>query len=169
MRDIYAGQGIAHRELLFADSLGSEQQVSMLAIGKSPFRSPPPTSRYRFQKSTVGFFPDYDRILRRPSAGSDILDVPSNGLTRFLDKGQACSRMGWADGLIPAAIRPFYVAMTARMDPKKAADSVRLFMPRRRPLRRGDTQRHRYATMINGVETGKAPEQLRQTPRRKSR
>jgi hypothetical protein len=74
---------------------------------------------------------DYDKDLKAAyEAGSDILDVPSDGFSRFFQRGgKLLLSHGWADGLIPASNTvEFYKSMIETMDPKKASDSVRLFM-----------------------------------------
>jgi len=170
MRDIYAGARNSRTgELIFAGfPPGSEQQVAMLAIGKEPF--PVATSYFRdivFNNPQWDFKSfDYDRDLAASfKAGSDILDVPSDGLTRFIDKGgKLLLSHGWADGLIPAGnTAAFYKAMTAKMDPKKAADSVRLFMlPGVGHCGGGDAPgvTDMLSTIDQWVETGKAPERI---------
>jgi feruloyl esterase len=135
LRDIYGGtKNPATGELVFAGfPPGSEQQVMALTGGPEPFMVA--TSYFRdivFNNPQWDFrFYDYDKDLEASfKAGSDILDVPSNGLTRFFEGGgKLLLSHGWADGLIPAPNTiAFYKSMTANMDPGKVAGSVRLFM-----------------------------------------
>jgi hypothetical protein len=133
--DIYAGaKNPRTGERIFAGfPPGSEQQVTALTSGTEPF--PVATSYFR---DVVYNDPqwdyksyDYDKDLAASyKAGSDILDVPSDGLKKFIEGGgKLLLSHGWADGLIPATNTvEFYESMTADIGPEKAADSVRLFM-----------------------------------------
>jgi len=135
LRDIYEGtKNPRTGELIFAGfPPGSEQQLMALISGNEPF--PVATSYFRdivFENPQWDYKSyDYDKELTKTfQAGSDILDVPSEGLSKFFHGGgKLLLSHGWADGLIPAPNTvAFYKSMTANMDPKKAADSVRLFM-----------------------------------------
>jgi feruloyl esterase len=135
LRNIYGGvKNPATGELVFAGfPPGSEQQVMALTNGPEPFMVA--TSYFRdivFNNPKWDFRSyDYDKDLEASfKAGSDILDVPSSGLTRFFEGGgKLLLSHGWADGLIPAPNTvAFYKSMIANMDPGKAAESVRLFM-----------------------------------------
>ena len=135
LRDIYKGtKNPRTGELIFAGfPPGSEQQLMALISGNEPF--PVATSYFRdivFENPQWDFRSyDYDKDLDESfKAGSDILDVPSDGLSRFFQGGgKLLLSHGWADGLIPAPNTiAFYKSMTANMEPEKAADSVRLFM-----------------------------------------
>jgi feruloyl esterase len=135
LRDIYRGTNNPRTgELVFAGfPPGSEQQLMVLTNGPEPFRVA--TSYFRdivFNNPQWDFRSyDYDKDLEASfKAGSDILDVPGNGLTRFFEGGgKLLLSHGWADGLIPAPNTvAFYKSMIANMGPGKAAESVRLFM-----------------------------------------
>jgi len=135
LRDIYGGtKNPATGELVFAGfPPGSEQQLMALISGPEPFLVA--TSYFRdivFKNPQWDYKSyDYNKDLEASfKAGSDILDVPSNGLTRFFEGGgKLLLSHGWADGLIPAPNTvAFYKSMIANMDPDKAAESVRLFM-----------------------------------------
>jgi hypothetical protein len=135
LRDIYAGpKNPRTGQQIFAGfEPGSEQQLAMLAGGTEPF--PVATSYFRdlvFANPQWDYKSyDYDKDLAPAyQFGSAILDVPSDGLSRFFaGGGKLLISHGWSDGLIPAPNTvAFYQAMTAKMDPKKAAASVRLFM-----------------------------------------
>ncbi|HJX35286.1 MAG TPA: tannase/feruloyl esterase family alpha/beta hydrolase, partial [Desulfatiglandales bacterium] len=135
LRDIYGGvKNPRTGKLIFAGfPPGSEQQLMALISGNEPF--PVATSYFRdivFGNPQWNFRSyDYDQDLDASfKAGSDILDVPSDGLSRFFNGGgKLLLSHGWADGLIPAPNTvAFYKSMTANMDAEKAADSVRLFM-----------------------------------------
>ena len=135
LRDIYEGTKNSRTgELIFAGfPPGSEQQLMALISGNEPF--PVATSYFRdivFENPRWDYESyDYDKELTKTfQAGSDILDVPSDGLSRFFQGGgRLLLSHGWADGLIPAPNTiAFYKSMTANMEPEKAADSVRLFM-----------------------------------------
>jgi len=135
MRDIYNGAKNPRtgEHILAGYQPGSEQQLMALVGGNDPF--PVATSYFRDlvfsdpQWDYKSF--DYDKDLPASfEAGSDILDVPSDGFDKFyLGGGKLLLSHGWSDGLIPAGNTvEFYKSMTADMDPAKAADSVRLFM-----------------------------------------
>jgi feruloyl esterase len=135
LRDIYGGaKNPRTGELVFAGfPPGSEQQVMALTSGPQPFMVA--TSYFRdivFKDPNWNFKSfDYDKDLAASyRAGSDILDVPPDGLSKFFNGGgKLLLSHGWADGLIPAPNTvAFYKTMTAKMDEGKASDSVRLFM-----------------------------------------
>jgi feruloyl esterase len=135
LRDIYGGtKNPRTGELVFPGfPPGSEQLLTALTSGPEPFQVA--TSYFRdvvFNDPEWDFKSfDYDKDLKAAyEAGSDILDVPSDGLSRFFrGGGKLLLSHGWADGLIPAPNTiEFYKSMIETMDPKKAADSVRLFM-----------------------------------------
>jgi feruloyl esterase len=170
LRDIYAGaKNPRTGEQIFPGfPPGSEQQVMALVSGKEPF--PVATSYFRdivFNNPQWDYKSfDYDKDLA-PSykAGSDILDVPSDGLTKFIaGGGKLLLSHGWADGLIPApSTVEFYKSMTAKMDPKKAADSVRLFVfPGMGHCGGGDAPSvtDMLSNIDQWVETGKAPDRI---------
>jgi pimeloyl-ACP methyl ester carboxylesterase len=133
LRDIYGGvKNPRTGELVFSGfTPGSEQMLAMLAAGPEPFAGA--TSYFRdivFGDPNWDFKSfDYDKDLAAAyKAGSDILDVPPDGLSKFFNGGgKLLLSHGWADGLIPAANTvAFYKTMTEKID--KAADSARLFM-----------------------------------------
>lgn len=135
LRDIYGGtKNPRTGDLVFPGfPPGSEQLLTALASGPEPFLVA--TSYFRdvvFNDPEWDFKSfDYDKDLKAAyEAGSDILDVPSDGLSRFFQGGgKLLLSHGWADGLIPAPNTvEFYKSMIETMDPKEAADSVRLFM-----------------------------------------
>ena len=135
LRDIYDGvKNPRTGEQVFSGfPPGSEQQLMALTSGTEPF--PVATSYFRdivFENPKWDFRSfDYDKdVIASYEAGSDILDVPSDGFSRFFQGGgKLLLSHGWADGLIPAPNTvEFYKAMIADMDPEKAKDSVRLFM-----------------------------------------
>jgi feruloyl esterase len=135
LRDIYGGvKNPRTGELIFAGfEPGSEQMLAMLTVGTEPF--PVATSYFRdivFKDPAWDFKSfDYDKDLAESyRAGSDILDVPPDGLSNFFNGGgKLILSHGWADGLIPARNTvAFYKKMTSNMDKDKSADSVRLFM-----------------------------------------
>ena len=108
---------------------------------------------------------DYDKDLKASyDTGSGILDVPSDGLAKFVEGGgKLLLSHGWADGLIPARNTvEFYKSMTANMDPKKAADSVRLFMiPGAGHCGGGEAGVTDMLSVIDQwVETGEAPDRI---------
>jgi hypothetical protein len=167
LRDIYAGaKNPRTGEQIFPGyPPGSEQQLTALTGGKEPF--PVATSYFRdivFNNPQWDYRSyDYDKDLAATfQAASDILDVPSDGFARFIEGGgKLLLSHGWADGLIPAGnTAAFYRAMTARMDPQKAADSVRLFMlPGVGHCGGGDAPSvtDMLSTIDQWVESGKAP------------
>lgn len=170
LRDIYAGvRNPRTGEKVFAGfPPGSEQQLAMLTGGKEPF--PVATSYFRdivFNNPQWDYRSfDYDKDLAAAfKAGSDILDVPSDGLAKFIENGgKLLLSHGWADGLIPAGNTvTFYRSMTAKMDPQKAAGSVRLFMlPGVGHCGGGDAPSvtDMLSTIDQWVESGKAPDRI---------
>lgn len=176
LRDIYAGvKNPRTGERVFAGfPPGSEQQLMALVSGKEPF--PVATSYFRdivFKDPKWDFRSfDYDRDLAASfRAGSDILDVPADGLGRFFERGgKLLLSHGWADGLIPAGNTiDFYKSMTEKMDPERAAGSVRLFMiPGAGHCGGGDAPAGHGAPAVTDmlsvidrwVETGKAPDEI---------
>ncbi len=135
LRDIYAGAKNPRtgEQIFVGFPPGSEQQLIALIGGNEPF--PVATSYFRdivFGDPQWDYESyDYDQDLKATfKAASDILDVPTDGLSRFFQGGgKLLLSHGWADGLIPASNTvKFCKSMTANMDPEKAADSVRLFM-----------------------------------------
>jgi feruloyl esterase len=135
LRDIYGGvKNPRTGELVFSGfPPGSEQQVMALTNGPEPFMVA--TSYIRdivFNDPQWNFKSfDYDKDLAASyKAGSDILDAPSDGFSKFFKGGgKLLLSHGWADGLIPAPNTvAFYKSMTAKMEPEKTKDSVRLFM-----------------------------------------
>jgi len=135
LRDIYNGvKNPRTGEQIFAGfSPGSEQLLMALVSGPEPFLVA--TSYFRdivFENSQWNFKSfDYDKDLTAAyKVGSDILDAPSDGFSTFFKGGgKLLLSHGWADGLIPATNSiSYYKTMTEKMDPRKAADSVRLFM-----------------------------------------
>jgi feruloyl esterase len=170
MRDIYGGpRNPRTGEQIFAGfEPGSEQQLMALVGGKEPF--PVATSYFRdiaFNNPQWDFKSfDYDKDLAASyKAGSDIVDVPSDGLAKFIEGGgKLLLSHGWSDGLIPAAnTAAFYRSMTAKMDPKKAKESVRLFMlPGVGHCGGGDAPgvTDMLSAIDQWVEKGKAPDRI---------
>lgn len=170
LRDIYAGvKNSRTGEKVFAGfEPGSEQQFMALISGKEPF--PVAQSYFRdivFNNPQWDFKSfDYDKdLIASYKAGSDILDAPSSGLVPFFKKGgKLLLSHGWSDGLIPARnTADFYKSMIAKMDPKKAADSTRLFMlPGVGHCGGGDAPNvtDMLSAIDQWVETGKAPERI---------
>ncbi|HTY62689.1 MAG TPA: tannase/feruloyl esterase family alpha/beta hydrolase [Acidobacteriota bacterium] len=170
LRDIYAGtKNPRTGEKIFAGfEPGSEPQLMTLVSGKEPF--PVATSYFRDvvlnnpQWDYKSY--DYDKDLAASyKAGSDIVDVPSNGLAKFFNGGgRLLLSHGWSDGLIPASnTAAFYKSMTATMDPKKAAASTRLFMlPGVGHCGGGDgpSVTDMLSVIDQWVETGKAPDRI---------
>jgi hypothetical protein len=169
LRDIYAGvkNPRTGKQIFAGFPPGSEQQFMMLTQGAEPF--PVATSYFRdivFDDPQWDFKSyDYDKDLAASyEAGSDILDVPSGGLNKFVEGGgKLLLSHGWADGLIPAPNTvEFYTSMAAEMDPDKAANSVRLFMiPNAGHCGGGSAGVADMLSVIDAwVETGKAPERI---------
>jgi feruloyl esterase len=169
MRQVYAGAKNPRtgEQILAGFQPGSEQQLMALVSGKEPF--PAAASYFRdvvFNNPQWDYKSfDYDKDLAAAyKIGSDILDVPSDGLSRFFKKGgKLLLSHGWSDGLIPAGgTVAFYKSMTAKMDPK-TADSARLFMfPGMGHCGGGDapTVTDMLSVIDQWVETGKAPERI---------
>ena len=170
LREIYAGpKNPRTGEKIFAGfEPGSEQQLMALISGKEPF--PVATSYFRdivFNNPQWDYKSyDYDKDLAASfKAGSDILDVRSDGLAKFFEGGgKLLLSHGWSDGLIPAGnTASFYKSMTAKMNPQKAADSVRLFMiPDMGHCGGGDapTVTDMLSVIDQWVDKGKAPDSI---------
>jgi hypothetical protein len=112
---------------------GSEMQLALLMAGPEPF--PVATSYMRvvaFGDKEWDFRSfDYDKdIAATGKAGEAVLDVPSDGLSKFFKRGgKLLLSHGWSDGLIPAGNTvAFYEALRKQRFVKKNPDSVRLFM-----------------------------------------
>jgi feruloyl esterase len=170
MREVYAGpKNPRTGEQIFSGfSPGSEQQLMALVGGKEPF--PVATSYFRdivFNDPQWDYRSyDYDKDLAASyKAGSDILDVPSDGFTKFIENGgKLLLSHGWADGLIPAGnTAAFYKSMITKMEPKKASNAVRLFMlPGVGHCGGGDAPSvtDMLSVIDQWAETGKAPDQI---------
>lgn len=170
MREIYSGpKNPRTGERIFAGyEPGSEQQLTALIGGKEPF--PVATSYFRdivFQNPQWDYKSfDYDKDLASAfRAAADILDVPSSGLGKFFAAGgKLLLSHGWSDGLIPADNTvDFYKSMTASLDAKTAAASVRLFMvPGMGHCGGGDAPHgiDMLGAIDRWVETGRAPDKL---------
>jgi feruloyl esterase len=170
MRAVYAGAKNPRtgEQIIAGYQPGSEQQLMALIGGKEPF-----PAAYSYFRDIVFNNPewdyktyDYDKDLPASfKPAKDILDVPSDGLTRFFKNGgKLILSHGWADGLIPAGnTAAFYKSMTAKMNRKKATDSVRLFMlPGVGHCGGGDAPgiTDMLSVIDQWVETGKAPERI---------
>ncbi len=170
LRDIYAGaKNPRTGEQIFTGfPPGSEQQLMALVSGKEPF--PVATSYFRdivFNNQQWDYRSyDYDKdVAASLEAGSEILDVPSDGLTGLFEGGgKLLLSHGWADGLIPASNTvAFYRSMTANMDPERAVDSVRLFiLPGVGHCGGGGAPSvtDMLSTIDQWVEMGKAPDRI---------
>jgi len=170
MREIYAGvRNSKTGEKVFSGyEPGSEMQLAIMIGGKEPFSVA--TSYFRglvFHDPQWDFRSfDYDKdIAASLAAGSEVLDVPSDGLARFLKSdGKLLLSHGWSDGLIPAGNTvDFYKSMIAKTDSKTARESFRLFMiPGMGHCMGGDAP---YVTDMLGVidewvENKKAPDTI---------
>jgi feruloyl esterase len=170
LRQIYGGaRNPRTGEQIFAGfPPGSEQQFMMLTGGPEPF--PVATSYFRdlvFNNPQWDFRSyDYDKDLAATfKTGSDITDIPSDGLAKFFESGgKLLLSHGWADGLIPATnTAAFYKSITAKMDPTKSANSVRLFMiPGMGHCGGGDAPSvtDMISVIDQWVEKGKAPDSI---------
>jgi feruloyl esterase len=170
MRAVYAGAKNTRtgEQILAGFQPGSEQQLTALIGGKEPF--PVASSYFRdvvFNNPQWDYKSfDYDKDLEVSfKAAKGILDVPSDGLSKFFKSGgKLLLSHGWADGLIPAGnTAAFYKSMTAKMNRKKAADSVRLFMlPGVGHCGGGDAPSvtDMLSVIDQWVETGKAPDSI---------
>jgi len=170
LRDIYAGtKNLRTGEKTFDGfAPGSEQQFTALIGGKEPF--PVAQSYFRdivFANPQWDFKSyDYDKdLVASYKAGSEILDAPPNGFVKFFAKGgKLLLSHGWSDGLIPASNTvSFYKSMMGKMEFKKSADSVRLFMlPGVGHCGGGDGPgvTDMLSVIDQWVETGNAPERI---------
>lgn len=111
---------------------GSEGQVGLLMSGPAPF---PVATSYMADivfKDAKWDFKSFDYgkdVAKAQAAGADVLDVPSDGLSKFFASGgKLLLSHGWSDGLIPAPNTvAFYKAVLETLD-AKTAEQVRLFM-----------------------------------------
>jgi len=170
MRDVYAGAKNPRtgEQILAGYQPGSEQQLTALIGGKEPF--PVAYSYFRdvlFNNPQWDFKSfDYDKDSATSMAvGAESLDVPSDGLAKFFKNGgKLLLSHGWADGLIPAGNTvAFYKSMTAKMNPKRSANSARLFMlPGVGHCGGGEgpSVNDMISVIDQWVETGKAPDRL---------
>jgi feruloyl esterase len=169
MRQIYAGAKNPRtgEQILAGFQPGSEQQLMALIGGKEPF-----PAAYSYFRDVVFNNPqwdyksfDYDKDLAAAyQIGSAILDVPSDGLSKFFKNGgKLLLSHGWSDGLIPAGgTAAFYRSMIAKMD-SKTTDSARLFMlPGMGHCGGGDAPSvtDMLSVIDQWVETGKAPKRI---------
>ena len=170
LRAIYSGPKNPRtgKQIFPGFSVGSETQVPVLTMGKEPF--PVATSFFRgavFNSPSWDFRSfDYDHDVDRAIAyGSDAIDVPPTGLTRFFaGNRKLLLSHGWADGLIPPqSTVNFYQALTKDIGQRRAGQDVRLFMvPGMGHCGGGSgpSSIDMLGTIDQWVQTGKAPEQL---------
>jgi feruloyl esterase len=170
MRAVYAGAKNPRtgEQIIAGYQPGSEQQLMMLIGEKEPF--PVANSYFRdvvFENPQWDYRSyDYDKDLAASfKIGSEILDVPSDGLAKFFKGGgKLLLSHGWADGLIPAGnTTAFYKSMIAKMDRKNIANSVRLFMlPGVGHCGGGNAPSvtDMLSVIDQWVETGKAPDRI---------
>jgi len=135
MRAVYGGvkNPRTGKKVLGGFEPGSEGQVGLLMSGPEPFSVATTYMRDIVFKDPKWDFKsfDYDKdVAAVRDAGAGILDVPSDGLSKFFaGGGKLLLSHGWNDGLIPAGNTvAFYKDMLGAIDAKAAADSVRLFM-----------------------------------------
>jgi hypothetical protein len=170
MREVYRGVVNPRTDkLVFPGFMpGSELQVGMLMSGPIPF---PVATTYMsdivFKDPKWDFKTfDYDKdVAKARKAGAGILDIPTGGLTTFFADGhKLLLSHGWSDGLIPAKNTvAFYKALEKKIDPKAAAEQVRLFMiPGMGHCGGGDGPFvwDPLTVIESWVETGKAPERI---------
>jgi hypothetical protein len=170
MRAIYAGPKNPRtgKQIFPGFSVGSEGQVGLLMMGKEPF--PVATSFFRgpvFHDPSWDFRSfDYDHDVDRAIAyGSNAIDVPPTGLTRFFAANRKLLLShGWADGLIPSqSTINFYQALVADIGQRRARQDVRLFMvPGMGHCGGGSgpSNLDMLGAIDQWVQSGKAPEQL---------
>ena len=149
-------------------AVGSEAQMPVLTMGKEPF--PVATTFFRgpvFNNPSWDFRTfDYDRDVDRAVAyGSDAIDVPPTGLTRFLaGKRKLLLSHGWADGLIPPqSTINFYQGLVKAAGMRRASEQVRLFMiPGMGHCGGGSgpSSIDMLGAIDQWVQSGKAPERL---------
>ncbi len=170
VRAIYAGPRNPRTgaQIFPGFSVGSEGQMLVLTMGKEPF--PVATSFFRgpvFNDPSWDFRSfDYDRDVERAlTYGSDAIDVPPQGLTRFLGaKRKLLLSHGWADGLIPSqATINFYQGLVKDFGQRRTSEQVRLFMvPGMGHCGGGSgpSSVDMLGAIDQWVQTNKAPEQL---------
>ncbi len=170
LHDIYGGpkNPRSGAQIFAGYEPGSELQLLALVGGKEPF--PVATSYFRdlvFHDPAWDFKSyNYDTDLAASyKTGSDILDVPSDGLAAYLaGGGKLLLSHGWSDGLIPSPNTvAYYKAIESELPEEETADSVRLFMiPGMGHCGGGDapTVTDMLSVIDGWVETGKAPERI---------
>ena len=170
LRDIYGDVKNARTgEKIYAGfEPGSEQMLTMLTSGDEPFAVA--TSYFRdlvFADPKWNFKTfDYDKDVEAARKyASAVLDVPPEGMLKFLEKGgKLLLSHGWSDGLIPArSTVDFYQSLTTNLKSEKLKDSVQLFMlPGVGHCSGGDGPSvvDMLSEIDNWVETGKKPERI---------
>ena len=147
---------------------GSENQVGILMSGPQPF---PVATTYmadvvfknpKWDFKTFDYHKDVEAARK---AGEDILDVPTDGLSKFFAAGhKLLLSHGWSDGLIPSMNTVnFYEAAKSHLNAKAAEDQLRLFMiPTMGHCGGGDAPTVFDPLMVveSWVETGKAPDRI---------
>jgi feruloyl esterase len=170
LRAIYAGPKNPRtgKQIFPGFSVGSEQQLAVLTMGKEPF--PVATSFFRgavFNEPSWDFRSfDYDHDVERAIAyGSTAIDVPPTGFTRyFAANRKLLLSHGWADGLIPSqSTINFYQGLVKNIGKQRAEADVRLFMvPGMGHCGGGSgpSSVDMLGAIDQWVQTGKAPDQL---------
>ncbi len=169
LRAIYAGPKNPRtgQQIFPGFEPGSEAMFPIQTAGPQPFGA-----AFTYMKDLVFKDPswdfrsfDFDKdVMRAMQTGSAQLDVPPNGLDKFLSDGRKLLLShGWADGLIPPmSTVNLYNELTAHVGPKKA-QGARLFMiPGMGHCAGGDGPFvfDAISTLNNWVETGHAPERI---------
>ena len=135
MANIYGGVRAADgSSLLPGWPRGAEMQLAVLVLGKEPF----PVATSYFRQLVFAGKPAWDwkamdyraDLGAARSYGSEMLDVPADGLGPFFARGgKLMLSHGWADGLIPATnTLAFNAALYRALPQDQAEQQLRLFM-----------------------------------------
>jgi hypothetical protein len=135
VRGLYDGvQGADGAQLLPGWPRGSEMQLVALVMGEEPF----PVATSYFRQLVYGGQAGWDwratpygeYLAAAREYGAEILDVPSDGLGPFFERGgKLLLSHGWNDGLIPAAnTLAFHHRLYNALPRAQADDQLRLYM-----------------------------------------
>ena len=170
LRAIYAGprNPRTQQQIFPGFEPGSEAMFLLQTAGPLPFGAAETYLRDLVIKNPEWDFRtfDYDHdVALALDVGSAALDVPPKGLDAyFAQHRKLLLSHGWADGLIPSmSTVNFYSAVARRLGPRRAAQSVRLFMvPGMGHCAGGDGPYvlDPISTVDQWVATGRAPERI---------
>lgn len=170
MQAIYDGvRGSDGTLLLPGWPRGAEMQLTALVMGPTPF----PVAMSYFQQLVHGADSSWDwtqmdygvELAAARSYGSDILDVPADGLDAFFARGgKLLLSHGWNDGLIPAGnTLAFHEALQPTLSTAQREEQLRLFMAPGMEHCSGGEGPNSFdtlGTLDAWVSTGQAPQRI---------